>query len=147
MTLLDRYVQRVGETLTSSYLVVTQDRINQFAEATSDKQWLHVDEARAAGGAFGATIAHGYLTLSLLSYFMNGSGLFPAGYTVINYGLERVRFITPVRVGSRIRNVARLTDAKEKSGGVLLTVENTVDIEGEGKPAMTAVSLALVLEA
>ena len=99
----------------------------------------------AKQGPFGATIAHGYLTLSLLTRLSTGNRVIPQGIKMaINYGLNKVRFITPVKVGSKIRNTARLKEVTEKGGGrILMCTENTVEIEGEEKPAMVAESLAM----
>jgi acyl dehydratase len=129
----------------SDWFQVNQDRINAFAECTEDRQFIHVNEEMAKMGPFGATIAHGYLTLSLLSYFGAQTSLLPEGMKMaINYGLNKVRFLTPVKVGSRIRNRAVLKEVAEKGGGrVLITTENTMEIEGEDKPAMVAETLAM----
>ena len=129
----------------SDWFEITQDRINAFAECTEDRQWIHVNEEMAKNGPFGTTIAHGYLILSLLSYFGASSRVFPAGIKMaINYGLNRVRFVSPVPVGSRIRNRAVLKEVTEKGEGrILMVTENTVEIEGQEKPAMVAESLAM----
>lgn len=132
----------VGQTIGGSdWLVVDQARIDLFAEATDDHQWIHVDPAQAAAGPYGATVAHGFLTLSLLPHF------FATGFTVddvqmgINYGLNRVRFPSPVRVGSRLRGVFVLKAYEPLEGGAQLTVEVTVELEGSGKPACVAESV------
>ena len=105
---------------------ITQDMVNTFADATDDHQWIHVDPERAKDGPFGAPIAHGFLTLSL-----------------INYGLDKVRFTSPVKVGSRVRAVMKLADVQEVKGdGLHLVVEATFEIEGEERPAVVAVFLA-----
>jgi len=129
----------------SDWIQIDQERINKFADCTEDHQFIHVDEEAAKNGPFGATIAHGYLTLSLLSYFGAQTALLPEGLKMaINYGLNKVRFLAPVKVNSRIRNRAVLKNVEEKDGGrVLVTTENTVEIEGEDKPAMVAESLAM----
>jgi acyl dehydratase len=122
----------------SEWLQVTQDRINTFADATGDHQWIHVDAARAADGPFGATIAHGYLTLSLVIPLF-GSLLKIEGVKMgVNYGLEKVRFPNPVRVGSDIRLAARVDSVAEVPGGLQLTCDFTVEIDGEPKPACVA---------
>ncbi len=127
--------QEIG---TSAWLVVDQARIDRFAEATGDRQWIHVDPVRAAAGPFGTTIAHGYLTLSLLTE------LFASGFAIddvkmgVNYGLNRVRFPTPVPSGSRLRARFRLLGYEPLPGGAQLSVEATVEIEGAGKPACVA---------
>jgi len=139
---------RVGQELgVSDWLTVDQSRIDQFAECTGDDQWIHVDVERARRESpFGAPVAHGYLTLSLLAPTALEILIRPAGITqAFNYGLDRVRFITPVKVGSRIRNRIKLLSVDEKPGArALLTTENTIEIEGEDKPALTAVALAMI---
>jgi len=139
---------RVGQELgVSDWLTVDQSRIDQFAECTGDRQWIHVDVERARRESpFGAPVAHGYLTLSLLAPTALEILVRPAGITqAFNYGLDRVRFIAPVKVGSRIRNRIKLVSVDEKPGSrALLTTENTIEIEGEDKPALTAVALAMV---
>jgi acyl dehydratase len=122
----------------SDWLEVTQDRIDTFADATGDHQWIHVDAARAAAGPFGTTIAHGYLTLSLVIPLF-GSLLKVEGTKMgVNYGLEKVRFPNPVRVGSRIRLAATVADVAEVTGGLQMTCDFTVEIEGATKPACVA---------
>ncbi len=124
------------------WLEVTQDRINQFAEATGDHQWIHVDPERAAKGPFGTTIAHGYLTLSLIPS-LGGGGLPVTGAKMgVNYGLDRVRLIAPVKVGSRVRARRKLVDVTEGEGFLQLKVEVTVEIEGQDKPAAVAETLS-----
>jgi acyl dehydratase len=128
---------------TTDWLTVDQARIDAFATATGDEQWLHVDPLRAATGPFGGTIAHGYLTLSLLAAFM--TDLIEVGETAmaINYGLDRVRFIQPVRSGSRVRASGSITSAESASLGVRLGARMTVEIEGEEKPALVADAITL----
>lgn len=124
------------------WLEVTQERIDRFAEATGDHQWIHVDPERAAQGPFGTTIAHGYLTLSLIPS-LGGGGLPVTGAKMgINYGLDRVRFIAPVKVGSRVRARRKLVDVTEGEGFLQLKVEVTVEIEGQDKPAAVAETLS-----
>jgi acyl dehydratase len=139
---------RVGQELgVSDWLTIDQSRIDQFAECTGDRQWIHVDVERARRESpFGAPVAHGYLTLSLLAPTALEILIRPAGITqAFNYGLDRVRFIAPVKVGSRIRNRIKLLSVDEKPGSrALLTTENTMEIEGEDKPALTAVALAMI---
>jgi acyl dehydratase len=119
----------------SEWEVVDQARINRFADATGDHQWIHVDEDKAKAGPFGATIAHGYLTLSLTNLFL------PQLITVenlsmgINYGVNKVRFPTPVKVGSRIRAGAEIVQGEEIPGGVQVIIKMTVELEGSDKPA------------
>jgi acyl dehydratase len=132
----------------SDWLTIDQERINQFAECTGDRQWIHVDVERARReSSYGSTIAHGYLILALLPQFQYAIGLAPAGVAqAINYGIGQVRFLAPVKPGARIRVRAMLLAVEDKgSGRVLLTVRNTVEIEGEDKPAMIAETLALLI--
>jgi acyl dehydratase len=119
---------------TSDWLLIEQTRVDRFAEATDDHQWIHVDPERAAAGPFGGTIAHGYLTLSLLPRFAWEIYTVEGVSTAINYGLNRVRFIHPVRVGSRIRSTATLVSVTEVPGGAQLVVSQRVDVEVDGKP-------------
>ena len=128
----------------SEWHEVTQEQINRFADATDDHQWIHVDRERAAAGPFGTTIAHGYLTLSLLPALV-GSLYEVSDRTMgINYGADRVRLTAPVPSGSRIRARARILDAQRKGGGVLIRTEATVEIDGSDKPALVATVLSLV---
>ncbi len=120
----------------SDWLEITQDRINLFADATGDHQWIHVDPARAKQGPFGATIAHGYLTLSLVSLFLPQIMQVKNIAMGINYGVDKVRFPAPVRVGSRIRGGGELVKVEEvKGGAVQATVRVTVEIENGDRPA------------
>ena len=138
----------VGEELgTTEWLTVDQSRVDRFAEATDDHQWIHVDEGRAKDGPFGGTIAHGYLTLSLLPRFTWELYTIEGTKAGINYGLNRVRFIHPVRVGSRIRSTATLTTVDEVPSGAQLVVSHRVDVEVEGtpKPACVAETISRVL--
>jgi acyl dehydratase len=123
----------------SDWLEITQERVNTFADATGDHQWIHVDVERAKAGPFGAPIAHGYLTLSLVIPLFGNLLRIEGTRMGVNYGLERVRFPNPVRVGSRIRLAAKAADVTEVADGVLqLTCDFTVEIEGETKPACVA---------
>ena len=126
----------------SGWWDITQDRIDRFADATDDHQWIHVDRERAAAGPFGTTIAHGFLTLSLV-VAMTAEVPLPVDppRMGINYGLDRVRFITPVPVGSRIRARVVLAGAEEVPGGVQVKRTVTVELEGSEKPAMVAETL------
>jgi acyl dehydratase len=119
----------------SDWLEVTQDRINKFADATGDHQWIHVDPVRAKDGPFGACIAHGYLTLSLVSLFLPQIVEVHGIRMGVNYGTDRVRFPAPVRVGSRIRGGGELLKVEDVKDGVQATVRVTVDIEGQERPA------------
>lgn len=139
----------VGQELgVSNWITVDQQRINEFAACTGDNQWIHVDVERAERESpFGTTIAHGYLTLSLLPIMQFDVGMLPAGVTAaLNYGADKIRFITPVKSGGRIRDHITLVAAEEKGNGrVLVTSRHTVEIEGEDKPALVADTLALLL--
>ncbi|WP_439888348.1 MaoC family dehydratase [Pseudomonas sp. MBLB4123] len=127
---------RVGEQLGhSDWLTLEQQRIDQFAEATGDHQWIHVDPVRATSGPFGACIAHGYLSLSLVNLFLPQI-LEVRGISMgVNYGCERVRFPNVVKAGSRVRGSAQLIAVEEVKGGVQATTRVTVEIEGEERPA------------
>jgi len=130
----------------SDWFSVTQERIAAFAACTEDRQWIHVDPEKAARSPLGGTVAHGFLLLSLLPHFNFENEVFAGRFRMaVNYGLDRVRFPHPVRAGSRVRNRAVLK-AIEKRGfrKVLVTVENTMEVEGADKPAMVADALALI---
>ena len=141
MTPLEQLEPLVGTELgTSEWMTITQDRINRFTEATDDPQWIHIDPERAKAGPFGATIAQGYLTMSLLV---------PLGAQIplpldtqprmaVNYGLDRLRFPAPVRVDSRIRARAVLAGVEEVAGGIQVRRTVTIEIDGEAKPAAVA---------
>ena len=144
---LEEIREKVGQPIGSSeWIGVSQQRIDQFADATDDHQFIHVDQELAAQTPFGGTIAHGFLSLSLLSRMAADVMLIP--YTAkmaVNYGLDRVRFLAPVRSGKRVRGHFTLTSAEEKAPGQLLLKHNvTVEIEGEEKPALTAEWLGLI---
>ncbi|HSY58482.1 MAG TPA: MaoC family dehydratase [Terriglobales bacterium] len=128
------------EIAVSDWIVITQARIDQFAEATGDRQWIHLDRARAEKESpYGTTIAHGFLTLSLLSYLMKESIEFQAGGSrAINYGLNRVRFPAAVRVGSRIRGRFSLVSLKDLGDALEMTLAVTVECEGSAKPCCVA---------
>jgi len=144
---LDEIRARVGqETGVSSWLTVDQERIDAFAEATEDRQFIHTDPAAAAVTAFGGTIAHGFLSLSLLSRMAAEAMLVPEGVKMaVNYGLDRVRFLTPVKSGAHVRGRFTLDSIEEKAPGQwLMRHIVTVEIHGEEKPALTAVWLSLI---
>lgn len=126
---------------TSDWLVVDQDRIDKFADATGDHQWIHVDAECAADGPFGATIAHGFLTLSLLPPLLNQLYRVDNVTMAVNYGLEKVRFMTPVRVDSKIRLSAKVLSVTSLEGAVQATFESTFEVEGSQKPAAVAQSV------
>lgn len=125
------------------WMTVDQARIKLFAEATGDHQWIHVDPVRAASGPFGSTIAHGYLTLSLLPALAEGLLEVKGIAMAVNYGLDKVRFLQPVPAGSRVRVSAVITGAEETKLGVRLAQQVTVEIEGHDKPALVADTLAV----
>jgi acyl dehydratase len=131
----------------SSWIVIDQARIDAFADATEDRQFIHVDPEAAAQTPFGGTIAHGFLSLSLLSRMGAEAMLVPNGMKVaVNYGLDRVRFLAPVRSGKRIRGRFTLDSVEEKAPGqILLRHSVSVEIEGEEKPALSATWLALIV--
>lgn len=125
----------------SEYLTITQDQINQFADSTHDHNWIHVDPAKATEGPFGVPIAHGFLTLSLaIPMWTELLDVTDVG-TKVNYGLDKVRFVAPVPVGSRIRMNAVINSITEVPGGVQLAVTQTIEIEGGTKPAVVAEGL------
>lgn len=125
----------------TEWLEITQDRVDLFADATEDHQWIHVDPERAASGPFGGTIAHGLLTLSLLPYFTHQLYTVDNIAMAINYGYNKVRFITPVRVGAKLRARAVIASVAQLDNAVQATVNTTVEIEGAEKPAAVAESI------
>lgn len=137
---LEELAGKVGqEVVVSDWLEITQERINLFAEATGDHQWIHVDTQRARRESpFGATIAHGFLTLSLLSWFANESLEFGNSRMGVNYGCNRLRFTAPVKSGSCLRARFRLKTCEPIDGGVQLVWDITMECEGESKPALVA---------
>jgi acyl dehydratase len=122
----------------SEWMQITQERIDQFAQATGDRQWIHVDPERAKHGPFGATIAHGYLTLSLVNSFLPQIVEVRGIRMGVNYGCDKVRFPAPVRVGTRIRGRGELLKVEDVKDGVQATVRVTVEIEGSDRPACVA---------
>jgi acyl dehydratase len=132
--------QEVG---VSEWLLIDQDRVNKFAEATGDYQWIHVDVERA-NREIGGPIAHGYLTLSLIPFL--GAGLLSVNGVTrgINYGSDKVRFVNMVRVGKRVRMRQKLLSAEPKAGGMQLKNECTIEIEGEAKPACIAETITII---
>ena len=141
---LDELKQWVGkEVATSDWLKIEQERTDRFAEATGDCQWIHVDTARATvESPFGSTIAHGYLTLSLLPHMMMETLDVQGGRMSINYGLNRVRFSAPVRAGDRIRTRFTLARLEDIPGGIQYTWHALIEIEGQHKPACVAEMIA-----
>lgn len=122
----------------TEWLEITQDRVNLFADATDDHQWIHVDPERAAGGPFGGAIAHGLLTLSLIPHFTHQLYSVDNVAMAINYGYNKVRFITPVKVGAKLRARAAISSVTQLDNGVQATLSTTVEIEGSDKPAAVA---------
>ena len=119
----------------TAWMTVEQTRIDQFADATDDHQWIHVDPEKAAEGPFGATIAHGYLTLALVNRFLPELITVTETSMGVNYGCERVRFPSPVQVGSRIRGTGQVISVEEVSGGLQVVVRVNVEIDGGDRPA------------
>lgn len=132
---------------TSDWITVDQPSIDGFADATGDHQWIHVDPERAAGGPFGGTIAHGYLSLSLLAPLMFELLHVEGTALVVNAGSDRVRFITPVRSGSRVRAHATITGAERIPTGIRMKQSVTLEIEGAEKPALVAETLTVFVPA
>jgi acyl dehydratase len=143
---IDDFVGR--ELGVSDWVTVDQARIDAFAQCTGDRQWIHVDVERAKRESpFGGTIAHGYLTLSLLAALAIEIGLIPEDASAgLNYGLDKVRFMTPVKAGARVRNRVTLVSVEMKGGGrIIVKTMNELQIEGEDKPALIAESLAMLV--
>jgi acyl dehydratase len=144
---LDQLAGMTGEDLgTSDGLLIDQERVNAFADATGDHQWIHVDVERAASGPFGGTIAHGYLTLSLIPYL--GAQVFSLETpgAKLNYGVNKVRFPSPLPVGSRIRSHVTMGEVTDLPAGRQLTLRHTIEIDGGAKPACVAETVVLLLE-
>jgi len=145
---LANLAQFVGKELgVSGWLTVDQSRINQFAECSGDRQWIHVDVERAKRESpYRSPIAHGYLTLSLVAPLQIEIGAIPEGAAAaFNYGLDKVRFLAPVKAGARVRLRVVLMEVEEKGGGLVMKTNNTLEIEGSDKPALIAESLALII--
>src|SRR6202158_4516897 len=143
ITGIEGYKALVGEQLgESDWLQVDQDRINQFADATGDHQWIHVDIEKAKQGPFGTTIAHGFLTHPLHPGLTGGLLKIEGVRMAINYGLNRVRFPSPVKVGSRVKASVRNLSVEDVQGGIQIVNEVTISIEGEAKPACVAESVS-----
>jgi acyl dehydratase len=122
----------------TDWITVEQSRVDEFADATDDHQWIHVEPARAASGPFGTTIAHGYLTLSLVNFFLPDLVRVEGAKMGVNYGTNKVRFPAAVKVGARIRGRAQVLEATDVSGGVQIVVRVTIEIEGGERPACVA---------
>jgi acyl dehydratase len=127
----------------TDWMEVTQERVNLFADATGDHQWIHVDAARArAESPYGGPIAHGYLTLALSNHFLPQLLAVPAASSGVNYGVNKVRFPSPVPVGSRVRGGAEIRSVEEIAGGLQTTIVITIEVEGQDKPACVIESLS-----
>lgn len=145
---LDKVSEFVGQELgVSEWMTVDQPMIDAFADLTNDRQWIHIDTERAAKEApTGTTIAHGLLTLSLLPGMRNAIGVIPTGTgRSINYGYNKIRFLSPVKPGDRIRTRIELTSATPRGDGILIDTKNVVEIENNERPAMIADSLTLLM--
>ena len=143
---IDQLEAAVGEDLgTSDWFEIDQDRVNLFADATDDHQWIHVDQERAAAGPFGGTIAHGYMTVSLIPALSKTIFSVETDGPRLNYGLNKVRFPNPVKVGSRVRAQATLAELTDVPAGKQLVVRYTIEIDGEAKPACVAETVVLLL--
>lgn len=143
---LEEFAAAEGSALgPTEWLEITQDRVNLFADATDDHQWIHVDPEKAAGGPFGGTIAHGLLTLSLLPHFSHQLYTVDNIAMAINYGYNKVRFITPVKVGAKVRARGEITKVDQLDKAVQATTTITVEIEGSEKPAAVAESIVRFL--
>ncbi len=145
-TRLDQIAEAVGQELgTSQWMTIDQERVNAFADATGDHQWIHVDVERAAAGPFGGTIAHGYLTLSLVPVLGETVFRLETPGAKLNYGVNKVRFPSPLRVGKRIRSTITATELETVPGGAQLTLRHVIEIEDEPKPACVAETLVRLL--
>ena len=145
-TTFDELTDAVGEELGSTdWLEITQERVDAFADATGDHQWIHVDVEKAKDGPFGGTIAHGYLTLSLIPQFTPELFRLDTPGAKLNYGVNKVRFPNPVKVGSKIRATAQIADVSDVTAGKQMVTRYTVEIDGESKPACVAETVVLLL--
>ena len=129
----------------SEWVAITQDRIDMFADATGDRQWIHVDPERAAEGPFGGTVAHGYLTLSMLPFLGAQVFAFAGNLARVNYGLNKVRFVSPVRVGAKIRNRVEMLEVVDIEKGQQVTLQHTIEIKNSEKPACVAETVTLLM--
>ena len=146
LTTFDQVTEAVGEELgTSDWLEIDQERVNAFADATGDHQWIHVDVERSKAGPFGGTIAHGYLTLSLIPQFSPQIFTLDTPGAKLNYGTNKVRFPNPVKVGMRIRATASILEVTDVPAGKQMVTKYVIEIEGEDKPACVAETVVLLL--
>jgi acyl dehydratase len=145
-TSTDELEAAVGEELgVTDWVEIDQDRVDLFAEATGDHQWIHVDAERAAAGPFGGTIAHGYMTLALIPFLSSQIFAMETPGARLNYGLNKVRFPMPVKVGKRVRGRATIVSLQDVPAGKQLTVAYTIEVEDEPKPACVAETVVLLL--
>jgi acyl dehydratase len=145
-TTFDELSDAAGEDLgTTDWLEITQERVDAFADATGDHQWIHVDVERAKKGPFGGTIAHGYLTLSLIPQFTPQLFDLETPGAKLNYGVNKVRFPNPVKVGQKIRATAQITEVSDVPAGKQMVTRFTIEIDGENKPACVAETVVLLL--
>ncbi|MET1037820.1 MAG: MaoC family dehydratase [Aeromicrobium sp.] len=129
----------------SEWVAITQERIDMFADATGDRQWIHVDPERAADGPFGATVAHGYLTLSMLPFLGAQVFAFAGNVARVNYGLNKVRFVAPVRVGAKVRSKVEMLEVTDIEKGQQVTLQHTIEIKGGDKPACVAETVTVLM--
>jgi acyl dehydratase len=142
----DEIAAAAGEELgVSEWVAITQDRVDMFADASGDRQWIHIDTERAAEGPFGSTVAHGYLTLAMLPFLGAQVFAFAGNVARVNYGLNKVRFVTPVKVGAKIRNRVHMLDVTEMEKGQQVTMQHTIEIKGEERPACVAETVTLLM--
>lgn len=135
----------IGTTAVGDWLTISQERIDAFADVTEDHQWIHVDPARAADGPFGHTIAHGMLTLALVPRLIDGLIDVKNADAVVNYGIDGVRFLTPVPAGARVRAHTQLVDATDTGLGIRARLKNTVELDGETRAALVAETILLFI--
>lgn len=144
----DKMIDMVGQKFEpSEWITIDQERINTFADCTEDHQFIHVDKEKAAQTPFGTTVAHGFLTLSMMTRLLENTGFFPEGIVMgLNYGCDKVRFLTPVKSGSRVRAHVEVMSVDQKDENRFLIKQNvTVEIEGEEKPALIAEWLSMMI--
>ena len=144
---IDELESLIGQELgTSEWLTMDQDAINSFADVTGDHQWIHVDEARAAEGPYGATIVHGFFTLALIPKFSSEVFTIEGVSIRVNYGLNKVRFLQPVVVGSRLRGKVEVKDVIRGEKGTQVILQQTIEIDGQERPACIAEVVTLLVE-
>lgn len=131
----------------SEWVAITQERIDDFANATGDRQWIHIDPERAAHGPFGSTVAHGYLTLGMIPLLGAQVYAFAGNVARVNYGLNNVRFVSPVKSGAKIRSRVELANVEDMPKGQRVTLRHTIEVKGSDKPACVAETVTLLMEA